>query len=143
MQLPSASKIFFRLASSAALTALVATSVYAGPADLQRSYAVSATRDNGKFAGFSSARGQKFFESTHGAQWSCSSCHTDNPLLDGKHAKTGRRIQPLAPAATPERFTDEAKVEKWFRRNCNDVVGRECTAQEKGDVIAYLLSLKK
>jgi hypothetical protein len=29
-----------------------------------------------------------------------------------------------------------------FARNCNDVVGRECTLQEKGDVLTWLLSLK-
>jgi len=41
--------------------------------------------------------------------------------------------------ATPSRFTDVAKTDKWFRRNCGDVVGRECTAAEKADVIAFLL----
>ena len=41
-----------------------------------------------------------------------------------------------------ERFTDAAKSEKWFRRNCNDVVGRECTAAEKADVLAWLLTLE-
>jgi hypothetical protein len=30
-------------------------------------------------------------------------------------------------------------VEKWFRRNCNDVLGRTCTPSEKADVMAYLL----
>ena len=39
-------------------------------------------------------------------------------------------------------FSDPAKVEKWFRRNCNDVAGRECTAGEKADVLAWLISLK-
>jgi hypothetical protein len=61
----------------------------------------------------------------------------------GRHAKTGKPIAPLAPAANTERFTDAAKSEKWFRRNCNDVVGRPCTTQEKGDVLAYLMSLKR
>ena len=49
----------------------------------------------------------------------------------------------MAPAANPQRFTDAAKVEKWFRRNCKDVLGRACSAQEKGDVLAYLMSLAK
>ena len=35
------------------------------------------------------------------------------------------------------------KVAKWFKRNCNDVLDRECTAQEKGDVLSYLLTVKK
>ena len=93
-------------------------------------------------AGFSVQRGERFFHSTHGNDWSCASCHTANPLAPGKHAKTGKPIEPLAPAANPKRFTDAAAVEKWFRRNCNDVLGRACTAQEKGDVTQYLMSLK-
>ena len=28
-----------------------------------------------------------------------------------------------------------AKTEKWFRRNCNDVIGRECSRAEKADMI--------
>ena len=85
-------------------------------------------------------RGQVFFTSKHGKEWSCSSCHTSNPLQAGQHAATGKTIQPLAPAANAQRFTDTAKVEKWFRRNCNDVVGRECSAQEKADILAWLSS---
>jgi len=34
------------------------------------------------------------------------------------------------------------KVDKWFKRNCNDVAKRACTAREKGDVLAYLMSVK-
>ena len=92
-------------------------------------------------AAVSAPRGERFFTSRHGSDWSCSSCHTDNPLARGRHAKTGKDIAPLAPAANAERFTDPARVEKWFRRNCNDVLGRACSAQEKADVLAYLMSL--
>jgi hypothetical protein len=60
----------------------------------------------------------------------------------GKHASTGKPIAAMAPAFNAERFTDPAKTEKWFRRNCNDVIGRECSAGEKADVLAWLLSLK-
>jgi hypothetical protein len=35
-------------------------------------------------------------------------------------------------SVTPARYTDPAKVEKWFKRNCTEVLGRVCTAQEKG-----------
>lgn len=90
----------------------------------------------------SAARGQAFFNSRHGREWSCASCHGEPPTGTGKHASTGKAIQPLAPAFNPQRFTDPAKVEKWFRRNCNDVVGRECTAGEKADVLAWLAGLK-
>lgn len=95
------------------------------------------------FQEFSAARGEIFFKTKHGGEWSCSSCHTDNPAAEGKHAKTGKIIKPMAPAANAERFTDMAKVEKWFKRNCNDVLERVCTEQEKGDVLAYLLTVKK
>jgi cytochrome c peroxidase len=89
------------------------------------------------------ARGQTLFTSKHGKEWSCSSCHTATPTVEGKHATTGKAIAPLAPAFNPDRFADAAKAEKWFRRNCNDVMGRECTAGEKADVLAWLLTLKR
>ncbi len=99
-------------------------------------------RKSGSFQGFSADRGERFFKQTHGNELSCASCHTENPAAAGKHAKTGKMIQALAPAANPERFTDAAKVEKWFKRNCNDVLDRVCTPQEKGDVLTYLLTVK-
>ena len=89
------------------------------------------------------ARGQQLFTTRHGKEWSCSSCHTALPTVEGKHARTGKVIGPMAPAFNPERFTDTAKTEKWFRRNCNDVVGRECTPGEKADVLAWLLTLQR
>lgn len=92
------------------------------------------------FAGFSAERGRQFFQQTHGTGWSCASCHTDDPTATGRHARTGKPIAPLAPAANPERFRSAATVEKWFRRNCNDVLGRACTAEEKGDVLTWLLA---
>lgn len=92
------------------------------------------------FQGFSAANGETFFHAKHGGEWSCSSCHTDNPMNEGKHAKTEKVIKPLAPAANAERFTEVKKAEKWFKRNCNDVLDRECTAQEKGDVLSYLMA---
>ena len=88
------------------------------------------------------ARGQQFFNSRHGKDWSCASCHGASPTAPGTHASTGKVITPLAPAYNPERFADSAKTEKWFRRNCNDVVGRECSASEKADVLAWLMTLK-
>lgn len=109
----------------------------ATPAEMAAAYSAQAgTAAN-------AARGQEFFTSKHGKDWSCSSCHTSTPTGEGKHAATGKLIAPMAPAANAERFTDNAKTEKWFRRNCNDVVGRECTPGEKADVLAWLMSLKK
>lgn len=90
-----------------------------------------------------SDRGKVFFNSTHGKEWSCSSCHGNPPSSPGKHASTNKVIDPLAPSANPDAFTDTAKTDKWFRRNCNDVLGRECQHQEKADVLSYLISIKK
>ena len=87
-------------------------------------------------------RGRVFFTSRHGGEWSCASCHGNPPTATGKHASTGKLISPMAPAFNPKGFTDTAKVDKWFRRNCNDVLQRECSAGEKADVLAWLLSLK-
>ncbi len=70
---------------------------------------------------------------------SCATCHTTNPKALGKHVMTGKEIPALSPSANPERFTDAKKSEKWFKRNCNDVIGRECTAAEKSDLAAWLL----
>jgi len=89
----------------------------------------------------SAERGRLFFTSLHGREWRCASCHGDRPVTPGRHAGTGKTIEPLAPAAAGTRFTDAAKTEKWFRRNCNDVVGRECSAGEKADLLAWLISL--
>ena len=87
-------------------------------------------------------RGQQFFQSKHGKTWSCASCHGQSPLTPGQHASTQKSIQPLAPAANPRRFTQASKVEKWFRRNCNDVLDRACTPAEKADVLAWLITLR-
>lgn len=87
-------------------------------------------------------RGRQFFDARHGREWSCSSCHGAVPTQPGRHAATGRSIGALAPAANAQRFTDPAKTEKWFRRNCNEVLGRECSAAEKADVLGWLLALQ-
>lgn len=118
------------------------TAAAQGPAEIQRSYEPAARQAAAAFSGFSAQRGETFFKSTHGGDWSCASCHTQSPVAAGRHAVTGKSIAPLAPAASPARFTDPAKVEKWFTRNCKDVLKRVCTPAEKGDVLAYLMSLK-
>ncbi len=89
-------------------------------------------------------RGKRLFTTNFGQPlgWSCASCHTEDPTRKGKDDVTGKPIEPLAPAFTPGRFTDRIKVENKLRLNCNDVVGRECTAQEKADLLAWLLSFK-
>lgn len=90
----------------------------------------------------SSTRGEQFFNAKHGKEWSCASCHENPPNHETKHIVTGKVIKPLSPNVNPDRFIDQAKVEKWFKRNCNDVIGRECNAQEKADVISWLMTVK-
>jgi hypothetical protein len=113
-----------------------ATAQAATPAQLLAGYTAQAG------AAASPARGQQFFTTTHGREWNCASCHGQVPTGPGRHAGTGKPIAALAPATSAQRFTDPAKVEKWFRRNCNDVAGRECTPAEKADVLGWLLTLK-
>lgn len=129
-------------AAAAFALAMSQTALAATPAELLAAMERSARARDAAFAGFSAQRGAVFFKSTHGQEWSCASCHTDNPAAQGRHAKTGKPIAPLAPAANARRFTDGAKVEKWFTRNCSDVLGRACTAREQGDVLTYLTTVR-
>jgi hypothetical protein len=114
----------------------------ASPADYQNSLLAEARRSDAGFAGFSAARGERFYRASHGGDWTCATCHTNNPAATGSHTVTGKPVKPLAPAANPERFSDADKIEKWFKRNCNDVLKRPCTALEKGDLLAWLLTVK-
>lgn len=126
-----------QFAAAAVLTAvLVPQAQAATPAELLSSYTALAGSPPVP------VRGQQFFTARQGRDWSCASCHGTVPTASGRHASTGKPIAPMAPAANSRRFTDSSKTEKWFRRNCNDVLGRECTAAEKADVLSWLLSLK-
>ena len=110
------------------------------PTELLAGLVADAARE-GTVVAPSSPRGETFFK-TRRAEWSCASCHTADPRQEGRHAVTGKSIQPMAPSVEPARLTDRAKTDKWFRRNCRDVVGRPCTLAEQADVVAYLVSLK-
>ncbi|ESQ16065.1 MAG: DUF1924 domain-containing protein [Thiohalocapsa sp. PB-PSB1] len=69
---------------------------------------------------------------------SCSSCHGTDLTRTGRHAKTGKRIEPLAPSVNPARLSDDKKVAKWLYRNCRWTLGRECTDSEKADFLAFI-----
>jgi cytochrome c len=84
---------------------------------------------HGKFSGGKSAE-------------SCTACHGEDPKAIGQHIKTHKAIDPIAPVVQHDRFSDLAKVEKWFKRNCPEVLGRACSAQEKADFAAYMISVK-
>ncbi len=124
------------LAALLATTFAAPAASAAQPAELLAGYSASAG------APAQPQRGQRLFTTAQGREWSCASCHGAVPTAAGRHAATGKPITPLAPAFNPERFTDSARVEKWFRRNCNDVLGRACSDAEKADVLAWLLTLK-
>ena len=115
--------------------------LFAAPAAVLDGYRVAAKQEDPAFKDFSATRGESFYRAKTG-DMACASCHGASPKDHGKHATTGKDILPMAPSANSERFTDAAKVEKWFRRNCNDVLKRACTANEKGDFITYLVSVR-
>ena len=127
----------FAAALGLACAALTPLAQAATPSEMLAGYTAQA----GKPA--DPARGQQLFTTRHGQEWSCASCHGTVPTQMGKHASTGKQIKPLAPAFNPERFTDVAKTEKWFRRNCKDVMARECSAAEKADIVSWLLTIKR
>ncbi len=68
----------------------------------------------------------------------CSDCHGSDLTQAGRHLRTGKPIPPLAPSVSPDALSDPAKVEKWLYRNCRWTWGRECTPQEKGDLLLFL-----
>lgn len=81
---------------------------------------------------------KEFTAARGGAPRSCASCHGRNLSEPGKHAETGKAIDPMRPATNPKRLTDARHIEKWFLRNCKWTFGRECTAQEKGDFLMFI-----
>lgn len=106
-------------------------------------YAAKAKAADAAFAGFDAAAGKAFFFASHAGGGpdtpSCASCHTDNIDKSGL-TRAGKAIEPMAASKQPDRYTDLAKVQKWIGRNCNSVLGRDCTAKEAGDVISWLAS---
>jgi hypothetical protein len=109
------------------------------PAQFIASYSAEAAKSQPGFVA-DAARGKAFASHNWGVSeklTGCTACHTTNLTAPGRHAVTGKTIAPLSPSANAERFSDPAKVEKWFKRNCKEVVGRACTAAEKADFIAF------
>ncbi|MCX6117996.1 MAG: DUF1924 domain-containing protein [Proteobacteria bacterium] len=136
----------FNLISTLAIFATSNTVVAATTPDaLMAEYGKEVSKTDKNHKSFSADAGKKFFlseqKSKKGEMIACATCHTKDPTKTGK-TRAGKAIEPIAVSANKERFTDKAKVEKWFKRNCNDVYERACTAQEKGDFIAYMKSAK-
>lgn len=102
-----------------------------------------AKKEDPNFGGFSAERGGTFYRATHQGGKpetpSCTSCHGSSPQEKGK-TRAGKDIEPMAVSKNSVRYTDKDNVEKWFGRNCNDVLGRVCTAEEKGDFLTFMMS---
>jgi len=114
----------------------------------QRQQIVEKTTNEAKaldpnFSGFSADRGKALFLSKQATGKpdtpSCTSCHSSSPLNVGE-TRAGKKIAPMALSKSPERYGDLEKVEKWFRRNCNSVLGRACTPVEQGDYLTFMFS---
>lgn len=135
-----------------ALSLALGLAAFSAQADIESAkklaerYASIAKNIDPNFAGLSATDGEAFFKRElviKGKPVACASCHTDNPADNGKHIVTGKPIRPLSPAVNDKRFADLDKVEKNFTSHCNDIIGRDCTAQEKGDYIMFLLNEKQ
>jgi cytochrome c peroxidase len=91
---------------------------------------------------FSSKIGEEIFTSKHigkdGKEISCTSCHGIDLTKAGENIKSGKKMEPLAPRANSNALTNIKHINKWLRRNFNDVYKREGTAKEKGDVLTYI-----
>lgn len=134
-----------RLLLVGAALALAPAAAIAGDAArdaLLQGYADQAGAADPGFSGFSAARGRALYMGPHQGgnpeTNACAACHTSDPTAAGRHRKTGRGIEPMAVSVNPGRFTDPDEVEKQFGRDCKNVLGRACTAQEKGDFITFL-----
>lgn len=130
------------LAALLLLAALAASPVAEAAADFDALARHYGQLDGGGARGFSAERGKAFWNAERtadgGEKMSCATCHGSDLRQPGRHNKSGKRIEAMAPSANPERYTDLEKVEKWFTRNCKQVLQRECTAREKGDVLRFL-----
>ena len=112
--------------------------------ELLASYLREVQKEKPEVRGFSAGEGKRLYFATRlhskkNKERSCTTCHTKDP---GKNGRTpvGKTIKPIARSANSDRFTDPKKVEKWFRRNCKWVLERECTPEEKGNYITFMLS---
>ncbi|PPC80424.1 MAG: hypothetical protein CTY38_11085 [Methylotenera sp.] len=135
--------ILAALLGLASLTANAAQSNVTNAEALTKKYIGIAQTVNPEFVS-SVTEGKMFFnrkiKMPNGKEMACASCHTTNPANVGKHALTGKSIEPLSPAVNKKRFSDLDKVEEKFTEHCNEIIGTDCTAAEKANYIIYLLT---
>ena len=140
----------------------------ATPKEILEIYAAQARAADPEFTGFSAEEGKTFYTAPHVLKgvgvWSCASCHlkdmrysvkahrTEIPcrachvINDWEHPEPKkaklRSIEPFAPSANVKRLTDPNRVESFLKLNCLLLLKRECTAREKGDVLAYMMTIE-
>ncbi len=78
------------------------------------------------------------FISSDGSERSCTTCHGNDLKQTGKHVRTKKLIKPMAPSVNPDRLSNTRNIRKWFKRNCKWTIGRECTAVEKANLLAFI-----
>ena len=121
---------------------LAGTAIAAPREDSLAGYAAAAQAADPAFKTFAAERGRSLhagvFAGGKPDTPACTSCHGKDVRAAGS-TPTGKAIAPMALSVSPERYADPAKIEKWFKRNCQEVLGRECTAREKGDWLTFML----
>ena len=135
----------FNLKTLGIVALILSAPVAAGPRDaLLAQYAAEAKVGTPTFSGFTAARGKTLHNQNFAGGKTdtpaCVSCHGNDPRVAGR-TRSGKAVEAMAVSVTPTRYLDAVKVEKWFRRNCNEVLGRACTVQEKGDWLTYMSQL--
>jgi hypothetical protein len=125
-----------RSITTLALALLICAPIAAAPATDAVDQLLNAYKAQGG-SNFSAERGQALWQAERSGR-RCTSCHTADPRAEGKHHQTRKPIAALAPSANPKRLTNLKTVRKWFKRNCKWTLGRECTAQEKGDFLIWI-----
>lgn len=146
-------KFYMFIASALSLFSLHASADVDTAKKLVDKYSSIAKTETPGFTSASAQEGEAFFtreviqfkgdKNKSGKAIACASCHTSNPADIGKHIVTGKLIKPLSPAVNSKRFNSITEVEKQFSKHCNEVVGSDCTSQEKANYIAFLLTKDK
>nr|WP_321309948.1 DUF1924 domain-containing protein [uncultured Campylobacter sp.] len=99
---------------------------------------------NPSFVDFSAKNGEILFKTENigkeNKKLSCVSCHGSDLRQKAQNIFTGKDIDPLAPSVNKARLSDAKEVKKWLKRNFKDVFLREGTAEQKGDVLYYIMS---
>ncbi len=134
-------KIFLALLAAAALNA---GGFNAAMQEFLAELKTQAKAENANFKEFDAARGERIFKTKsvgkNDQTISCQSCHGTDLTKEATNVFTNKILAPLSPKANPERLTDVREVKKWLKRNFKDVYLREGTAQEKGDVLYFLIN---